>query len=111
MDAALLLARLTLVAVFLVASVAKLADREGSRQAMLDFGVPAPPARAVGTLLPIAELAVAVALIFPSTAWVGALAAAVLLLMFVEGIGVSIARGERPRCHCFGQLRAARAGW
>ena len=40
MDAALLEARLLLASVFVVAGVAKLADRAGSRQAMADFGVP-----------------------------------------------------------------------
>ena len=47
MNTALLLARLLLVLVFAVAGAAKLADREGSRQAIVNFGVPsalaAPP--------------------------------------------------------------------
>ena len=40
MDVALLLARLLLASVFMVAGAAKLADREGSRRALADFGVP-----------------------------------------------------------------------
>ena len=111
MDAALVIARLVLVAVFLTAGLAKLADREGSRRAMRDFGVPAPLAGAFGTLLPVAELAVAAALVFPGTAWAGALAAGVLLLLFVQGIAVNLARGRKPDCHCFGQLHSAPAGW
>ena len=40
MDAALLIARLILFGVFGVAGVAKLFDREGSREALEGFGVP-----------------------------------------------------------------------
>ena len=59
----LLIARLLLALVFLVASVAKLADRVGSRQALMDLGVPAPIATPLKMLLPLAELAVAATLI------------------------------------------------
>ena len=111
MDVALLIARLLLAAVFVVAGVAKLADRAGSRRAMADFGVPAPLAAPLGTLLPLAELAVAVALVPASTAWWGAVGALVLLLLFVAGIGANLARGRKPECHCFGQLRSEPAGW
>jgi uncharacterized membrane protein YphA (DoxX/SURF4 family) len=38
MDAALLIARLVLGAVFTVAAVAKLSDLKGSRKAIIDFG-------------------------------------------------------------------------
>src|SRR5438067_4172856 len=107
----LLAARLLLAAVFLVAGIAKLADLAGSRQALRDFGVPAQLATPLGTLLPLAELAVAVALLFPATAWWGAAGALALLLLFVGGIGSNLARGRQPECHCFGQLHSAPAGW
>ena len=61
-NTALLIARLVLALIFVVAGVAKLAHRKGSRQAVIDFGVPAPLAGPLGILLPLAELAVAVAL-------------------------------------------------
>jgi len=108
---ALLTARLLLAAVFLVAGIAKLADLAGSRQALRDFGVPARLADPFGLLLPLAELAVAVALLLPATAWWGALGAVALLLLFVGGIGYNLARGRQPECHCFGQLHSAPAGW
>jgi peroxiredoxin/uncharacterized membrane protein YphA (DoxX/SURF4 family) len=107
----LLLARLLLSIVFLVAGVAKLADLAGSRQAMRDFGVPGKLADLFGLLLPLAELATAVALIVPVTAWWGAVAATALLLIFVAGIGYNLAQGRTPDCHCFGQLHSAPAGW
>jgi thiol-disulfide isomerase/thioredoxin len=111
MDAALLLARLLLALVFAVAGVAKLTDRDGSRQAIIDFGLPAALATPFGLLLPLAEVAVAVALVSASTAWWGALGALALLSLFVTGIGVNLARGRKPECHCFGQLHSAPAGW
>jgi peroxiredoxin/uncharacterized membrane protein YphA (DoxX/SURF4 family) len=111
MDIALFLTRLLLASVFVVAGVAKLADRDGSKQAVADFGVPGPLVAPLGVFLPLAELTVAAALLFASTAWWGALGALVLLLAFVAGIGANLARGRRPECHCFGQLRSEPAGW
>ncbi len=111
MDIALLIARLLLALVFAVAAVTKLADRVGSRQAIADFGLPAALATPLGILLPLAELAVAAALIPTSTAWWGAIGALALLLLFVTGIAVNLARGHKPDCHCFGQLHSAPAGW
>jgi peroxiredoxin len=111
MSLALLIARLLLAMVFLVAGLAKLADRAGSRQALIDFGVPARLSAPLGTLLPLVELFVAVALLPTASAWWGALWALVLLLLFVGGISYNLVRGRTPDCHCFGQLHSAPAGW
>ncbi len=111
MDVALLLARLLLALVFMVAGVAKLADREGSRRALADFGVPTPLATPLAVLLPLAELAVAAALIPVATAWWGAAGGLTLLLLFVAAIAVNLARGRKAECHCFGQLHSAPVGW
>jgi peroxiredoxin len=102
---------LLLAAVFVVSGLAKLSDREGSQKAMVDFGVPSPLASPLGILLPLSELAVAVALIPVATAWSGALGALALLLLFIVGIGANLARGRKPHCHCFGQLHSAPVGW
>ena len=105
MELALLLARILLAAVFVVSGLAKLADAAGSRQAMRDFGVPTMLAGPAGGLLPLAELAVAVALLLSGmAAWAGAIGALALLLIFTAGIGVNLARGRKPDCHCFGQI-------
>src|SRR2546421_1467445 len=111
MDIVLLLARLLLAIVFIVSGLAKLVDRAGSRQAMIDFGVPAQLATPFGILLPLAELALVVALIPRASAWWGALGALVLLLLFISGISYNLARGRTPDCHCFGQLHSAPVGW
>jgi peroxiredoxin len=111
MDASLRIARLLLALVFVVAGVAKLLDRDGSQKAMVDFGAPTPLAGPLGILLPLSELAVAVALIPVATAWWGAGGALALLLLFVLGIGANLARGRKPDCRCFGQLHSTPVGW
>src|SRR5436309_15394138 len=93
-------ARMLLAVVFVVAGLAKLADRAGARQALRDFGVPAALATPLGSLLPLAELAVAMALLPARSAWSGALGAIALLLLFIAGIGANLARGRKPDCHC-----------
>lgn len=111
MDIALLIARLVLAVVFTTAGLAKLVDRAGSQKAVVDFGLPAITAGPLAILLPLAELAVAVALIPRATAWVGAVGALALLLLFMAGIVINMARGRKPDCHCFGQLHSAPIGW
>jgi peroxiredoxin len=107
----LVFARLLLCVVFLIAGLAKLANLAGSRQALRDFGVPPRLADPFGLLLPLVELAVALALIPTISAWWGASGALALLLLFVVGISYNLARGRTPDCHCFGQLHSAPAGW
>jgi peroxiredoxin/uncharacterized membrane protein YphA (DoxX/SURF4 family) len=111
MDSLLLALSLLLAGVFATAGVAKLLDLAGSRRALEDFGVPARFARPGGLLLPLAEIAIAVALVFPASARWGALAAAVLLAVFVLAIGNAMAHGRAPDCHCFGQVHSEPAGW
>src|SRR5258706_352526 len=111
MQIVLLAARLLLSGVFGVAAFSKLADRAGSRQALVDFGVPAFLAPTLGVLLPLAELIVAGTLLPVAYAWYGALGAFSLLLLFIFGIALNLARGRTPDCHCFGQLSSAPAGW
>jgi peroxiredoxin/uncharacterized membrane protein YphA (DoxX/SURF4 family) len=109
-DLVLLAARVVLAAVFAVAGVAKLADRDGFRRAVEDFGVPAKLSAVVTIVLPVVELGVAIALISSSFAWWGAFAALGLLAVFVVAIVVNLARGRHPNCQCFGQLHTAPVG-
>jgi peroxiredoxin/uncharacterized membrane protein YphA (DoxX/SURF4 family) len=111
MNDALVIARLGLAAVFLVAGVAKLADRPGTRQALADFDVPARLIDPFVLFLPLAELAAATALVFPTTARWGAAGSLVLLALFVVGLTRVLRRGEAPDCHCFGQLHSKPASW
>jgi peroxiredoxin/uncharacterized membrane protein YphA (DoxX/SURF4 family) len=111
MNDALVIARLFLAAVFVVAGVAKLADRPGTRQALANFDVPARLINPVVLLLPLAELAAATALVFPTTARWGATGSLVLLALFVVGLTRVLRRGEAPDCHCFGQVHPKPASW
>ncbi len=111
MSLVLLIARLLLTVVFLVAGIAKLADLKGSQQAMRDFGVPAQLATPLGTLLPLAELVVAVALLFPIFAWWAGVGALLLLVALCRRYQLQPGAGRQPDCHCFGQLHSAPAGW
>ena len=93
MDVMLLIARVLLAGVFGIAGVAKLADRAGSRQALQEFGVPTILASPLGILLPLTELALAAALVPTASAWGGAIGALALLLLFVAGVGPTLAPG------------------
>jgi peroxiredoxin/uncharacterized membrane protein YphA (DoxX/SURF4 family) len=105
-----LIARLILIVVFVIAGFAKLADLPGSRRAVRDFGIPDALASPIGTLLPLGEIAIGLALILGFTVWWGAVGALVLLLLYIIVIGFNLARGRRPNCHCFGALYSAPAG-
>lgn len=111
MNDALVVTRLFLTAVFLLAGVAKLADRPGTRQALAGFEVPRRLASTLVFLLPAAELAAATALLFPTTARWGATGSLVLLALFVVGLTRVLRRGKAPDCHCFGQLHSKPASW
>jgi uncharacterized membrane protein YphA (DoxX/SURF4 family)/thiol-disulfide isomerase/thioredoxin len=102
--------RVVLAAVFAVAGTAKLLDGAGTRRSLSEFGVPSGALPVAALLLPLLELATAVALIPPGSARWGALAALALLLGFIGGIANALARGEAPDCHCFGQVHSAPAG-
>ena len=103
--------RALLVGVLVVAGMAKLSDRAGSGRAVVDLGGPRALASVLATLVPLAEIAVAVALLVPLTAWWGALGALALLLVFSAVVGVNLVRGRRPDCRCFGRLHTTRIGW
>jgi uncharacterized membrane protein YphA (DoxX/SURF4 family)/peroxiredoxin len=109
-DSLLLAVSLLLAAVFATAGLGKLLDLSGSRRALEEFGAPARLVRPVAVLLPLAELAVAIALVFPPSARWGALAGALLLLAFMVGIANAMRQGRAPDCHCFGQIHSAPAG-
>ncbi len=111
MDGVVLLLRLLLSATFAVAGFTKLTDPQGTRQSFVDFGAPASVAGFAARLLPIAELACAIALLPAASALWGAAGTLALLLLFIAAIGNSLARGHRPACHCFGQLHSKPVGW
>jgi thiol-disulfide isomerase/thioredoxin len=104
-----LAARLVLAAVFAVAGAAKLADREGTRKAVVGFGAAERFAGMLAVLLPVAELTVAGLLLPGSSGVYGAAGSVLLLALFTVAIAWNLARGRAPDCHCFGQLHSATA--
>lgn len=111
MSLVLFIARLLLAATFVAAGVAKLMDPAGSRKSMSDFGVPERLTPALGLLLPLAEILCALALLPGASAMWGASGILVLLLLFIAGMSLSLARGRRPDCRCFGQMQSSPIGW
>jgi uncharacterized membrane protein YphA (DoxX/SURF4 family)/peroxiredoxin len=107
----LLTLRLLLAAVFLLAGATKLIDPRGTRRALRDFGLPSMIATPMVLLLPLLEIAVAVALVPASLAWYGAWGALALLAIFMLAVGIAMLRGRKPDCHCFGQIHSAPVGW
>jgi uncharacterized membrane protein YphA (DoxX/SURF4 family)/peroxiredoxin len=105
------LLRIALSCVFGVAGVTKLIDPPGTRDAVKNFGVPEALTPAVSLALPILELAIAAGLLFTNTSRVSALAAMLVLMLFIVAISVNLARGRTHDCHCFGQLYSRPLGW
>jgi len=112
MDAAVLAARVLLAAVFAVAGATKLRDRDGTASALAEFGLPRGATRPVASVLPIVELAVAIALLFDPVAREAGVVAALLLAAFTAGIANALRQGRAPDCGCFGNLSTRPvSGW
>jgi peroxiredoxin len=103
-DWAGVLSRGVLGVTFLVAGTAKLASPRAAATAVAAFGAPA-FARPLLRLLPPVEVLVAASLAFAATARTGSWAVAVLLTVFIVAMVANLARGRRPACNCFGQIR------
>lgn len=110
MDVLAFAGRVLLVLVFAVAAVGKLVDREAARRALADFRVPRRLVPSISWLLPAGELTVSICLLIQPIGRYAAVAAAVLLVLFMSGIAAAMARGEAPECNCFGQIGSAPAG-
>jgi hypothetical protein len=102
--------RLIMATVFLVSGVAKITDRKTLESALRDFGIPASLALASGLLLSSIEILIAAALVLPQFAWYGACGALTLLAAIFIGISITLLRGLKPDCHCFGRLFSVPAG-
>ncbi|XAS77786.1 MauE/DoxX family redox-associated membrane protein [Dermatophilaceae bacterium Sec6.4] len=100
---------LVMVGVLLLSGIAKLRDHAGTVAAIKGFGViPVPEdARAlVARVVPVVEIVLAIGLLVtsgPSFIVIGTLVVA-LMLGFTVLVSVTLARGEAPSCHCFGEL-------
>ena len=91
------------------AGFAKLADPASSRAAVRAAGVPPALQGAAARLLPLVELATAVALAL-SGGPAATTAAFGLVTVLNVGLGIAVLRGTAGTCGCFGQARS-RLGW
>ncbi|MFF3710328.1 MauE/DoxX family redox-associated membrane protein [Streptomyces phaeochromogenes] len=107
----MLIGRLVLAGVFLLAGLTKLIDRSGTQEAARALGVPTAVTGVTAAILPPVEIAVAISLLPATSALWGAMGALGLLLAFSIAILAALARGQRPPCHCFGQIQAKPLGW
>lgn len=105
------LVRLILSLVFGVAGITKLTDQKGTREAVINFGAPKAAAPSIAVVLPLIEFAIAIGLLFSATAWLSAMAAVLVLGIFVVAITINLAQGKTHECHCFGQIYSRPLGW
>ncbi|CAM3876829.1 MauE/DoxX family redox-associated membrane protein [Smaragdicoccus niigatensis] len=110
MSTATMFARLLLAVVFAVAGSAKLVNPEAVATAVREFGVPRVLVRPVARALPVIELALAISLVVAATALWAGIASIVLLALFTSAMAISLARGRRPDCRCFGQVQSSPIG-
>lgn len=104
--AAAVVARVVLAAVFLWAGLLKLMALPPARDALAGFGINGRVGLAVGWTLPVVEIVVALALIWPATALAGAVVSLLLLAAFTALVFVTLRRGAAPPCNCFGAISA-----
>ena len=98
----IVVARLTVIAVLGYSGLSKLGSPDVAAAAQ-DFGLSLRIARWVGRWLAPTELLVAGLLVFGPTAYLGALAALALFVIFAALIGWNLWQGRKPACACFGE--------
>ncbi len=109
MDLLFIVIASALALVFAFSGLSKLAD-PGFRYGLGAFGVPKSLIKPVTIALPLAELAIAAAIVIPATRWWGALVALLALVAFIVAIAYQLSRGRKPDCHCFGRFGGGPVG-
>ena len=104
-------ARLVLGGVFVVAGVLKIPDPAAAVRAVRAYQLlPESLVAPVAFGLPVLEIAVGLALLLGVFVRTAAIAAAVLLVVFLVGVGSAWARGLQIDCGCFGHGGEVAAG-
>jgi uncharacterized membrane protein YphA (DoxX/SURF4 family) len=103
-----ILLRWLLAVIFLRSSFGKLRDRQGFISIVLDYYLlPSQWAHRFALILPWAELAIGLLLLFGLGVKVAAGLSALLLLAFIIAIGLNLARGRKDlKCGCAGARRS-----
>jgi hypothetical protein len=97
--------------VLLLSGLTKVFDREGSRRAVHNLaGLVKPFEPAAATCVPFIEIGLAVTLLLPTAAEAAAWCTALLFGAYAGIVAISLARGLRPECRCFGRLHTKPIG-
>ncbi len=104
---------LLLAGIWVPAAVGKLANREAFRGVLHNYRLlPEALEGPAATVLPLAELGTALALLWPPARPFGALASILLLLLFTAAMAINLRRGRREiDCGCFIGVLRQRIGW
>lgn len=106
----LLTSQFVTAGVFALSAYGKVREQSAFARSLVDFHVP-PGARVpVAVAVTAAEVAVVPLALVPATAVAGLALGAVLLFGFAAVIGLTLRRGSRPRCRCFGAVSAPLRG-
>jgi uncharacterized membrane protein YphA (DoxX/SURF4 family) len=104
-------ARVVVGGVFVVAGALKIPDPAAAVRAVRAYQLlPEPLVAPVAFGLPVIEIAVGLALLLGVFVRTAAIAAAVLLIVFLVGVGSAWARGLQIDCGCFGNGGQVAAG-
>ncbi|MFZ1427413.1 MAG: MauE/DoxX family redox-associated membrane protein [Geminicoccaceae bacterium] len=106
MDILGVIIRFSIAALFFVAGISKLANVRRTKESILQFGAPEWTAGGISIFIPTAEILVGLLLIFSNTALYGIIGVIVLLLLFSAAIAWNLAKGHKPNCNCFGQIKS-----
>lgn len=103
---------LALGATFVRSAVPKLRRPKSFVIVVLNYEVLAAPlAKAYAQALPPVEFTIGALLVTGVALRPAAIVAAGMLLSFVAGVGINLARGRTIECGCFGTSRRRRIGW
>lgn len=110
MSVVILLLRLALAGVFVLAAATKVADLDGFRKAIREFGAPEWAIVPLAVLVPTWELTGSALLLISPTALLGAALILALLIVLSSAIVFNLQQGRTPDCHCFGQVSSEPIG-
>lgn len=96
--------------VLVMSGAGKMADREGTAQASIAYGVPVRWSRAVATLLGPVELIVGIGLICQALPLVTASITWLIFCGSLVGVSRALAHHKEMHCHCFGQITEEKLG-
>ncbi|MHA6628949.1 MauE/DoxX family redox-associated membrane protein [Pseudonocardia sichuanensis] len=106
----LLTSQFVTAGVFSLSAYGKVREQSEFARSLADFHVPPRVRVAVAAAVTAVEVAVIPLALLPATAVAGLALGAVLLLGFAAVIGLTLRRGRRPRCRCFGAVGAPLRG-